>query len=144
MVPAALLVTGAAPASWQQRTLASARPFINRANTEWTHAIVTGEADVMSAPYDDKGMFIGPDGSVTRGRDAVRRMYATRRHGVRVLHASIRGDGLAAHDPNNVYEWGTAWMTIRDSHGAKTRSGKYLTVWHREGKEWKITHNIAF
>jgi hypothetical protein len=26
----------------------------------------------------------------------------------------------------------------------RERSGRYLTVWHRDGGKWLISHNIAF
>src|SRR6478735_1360541 len=99
------LLIAAAPA-WQREALASAAPFIDKANQEWMHAIVVGDAEVMAAPYDPDGIFIGPDGSEIRGRGAVRAMYARPRAG-KVLKASIRSDGRAAGDPDNVYEWGT-------------------------------------
>ena len=140
---ASLLVTAAAP-SWQARALASAAPFIDKANAEWTRAIVTGDADVLSGPYAEHGIFIGPDGSVSIGKTAVRAMYASRPATVKVLKASIRSDGRAAHDPDDVYEWGTASMTVQRGETVKQASGRYLTVWHHEGGTWLITRNIAF
>jgi ketosteroid isomerase-like protein len=140
---AALLLVGAAP-GWQAKTLASAAPFIDKANDEWTRAIVTGNADLLTAPYDEKGIFIGPDGSVSIGKAAVRAMYASRPAAAKVLKASIRSDGRAAHDPDDVYEWGTASMTVKRGETVKQASGRYLTVWHREGGSWLITRNIAF
>ena len=140
---AALLLVAAAPA-WQAKTLASAAPFIDKANDEWTRAIVTGNSDVLSAPYADRGIFVGPDGSVSIGKAAVRAMYASRPAAVKVLRASIKSDGRAAHDPDDVYEWGTASMTVKRGDAVKQASGRYLTVWHREGGNWLITRNIAF
>jgi ketosteroid isomerase-like protein len=140
---AALLLIAAAP-SWQATTLASAAPFIDKANDEWTRAIVSGNADVLSAPYAEHGIFIGPDGSVSIGKAAVRAMYASRPAAVKVLKASIRSDGRAAPDPDDVYEWGTAAMTVKRGDMLKQASGRYLTVWHREGGNWLITRNIAF
>ena len=92
------LVAAAPSPSWQQRTLASAAPFIDRANDDWTRAIVSGDADVLSAPYAADGMFIGPDGSVIRSKQAVHKMYASRRGAVTVLKASLHSDGRAT-DP---------------------------------------------
>ena len=89
---AALLLVAAAPA-WQAKTLASAAPFIDKANDEWTRAIVTGNSDVLSAPYADRGIFVGPDGSVSIGKAAVRAMYASRPAAVKVLRASIKSMG---------------------------------------------------
>jgi ketosteroid isomerase-like protein len=133
----------AAPA-WQQQTLTAAAPFIDKANDDWTRAIVTRDTDVLAAPYDTTGVFIGPDGSVSVGKAAVRSMYANRPASVRVLKASIRSDGRVAHDRDDVYEWGTAVMTVQRGAQVKKVSGRYLTVWHRSGKRWVITRNIAF
>jgi ketosteroid isomerase-like protein len=146
LVAAAPLLLAAAPATrdWKSQALKSAAPDIDRANDEWTRAILTGDADVLSAPYASNGIFIGPDGTAVHGKSAVRAMYARRPAGVKVVKASISSDGRAAHDPNDVYEWGTARMTIRRGKVVRTSSGRYLTVWHRQGKHWVITRNIAF
>ena len=143
LLAAAPLIIAAAP-SWKSRALASAAPFIDKANDEWTRAIVTGDADVMSAPYEPNGIFVGPDGSEVRGRDAVRAMYAKPRAGVKVLKASIHSDGRVAADADDVYEWGSASMTVERDGKSREASGRYLTVWHRDGSEWRISHNIAF
>ena len=143
LLAAAPLMIAAAP-SWQHRALTSAAPFIDKANDEWTRAIVSGDADVMSAPYEANGIFVGPDGSEIRGKDAVRAMYAKPRGAVKVLKASIHSDGRAAGDPDDVYEWGTASITVQSGEKVHERSGRYLTVWHRDGGKWLISHNIAF
>lgn len=137
------LLIAAAP-TWKDRTLAAAAPFIDKANDEWTRAIVTGDADVLSAPYDSNGIFIAPDGSVVSGKNAVRSMYAKRRDDLKVLKASIHSEGRAAVDADDVYEWGTASMSVERGGTVRQASGRYLTVWHREGKSWRITRNIAF
>lgn len=144
MLIAAVPMLAAAAPSWQQQALSSAAPFIDKANDEWSRAIVTGDSDVLSAPYDEHGIFVGPEGSVSIGKAAVRSIYASRPATVKVVKASIKSDGRAAHDPDDVYEWGTARMTVKSGEKVKDASGRYLTVWHREGKRWLITRNIAF
>jgi ketosteroid isomerase-like protein len=129
---------------WHRAALAAAAPYIDRANDDWTRAIVKGDAEVLSVPYDENGVFIRPDGIAVRGKAAVREMYAKRPAGVSVLKASIKSNGRVAHDSNDVYEWGTASTTIRRGHTVRQTSGRYLTVWHREGARWLITRNIAF
>ena len=142
---ASVMVAASGPSTnWKQRALASAAPFIDQANHDWARAIRTGNTGVMSAPYAKNGIFIGTDGTVFRGRDAVRTMYTRRPAGVKVLKASIESDGRVAADPDDVYEWGTAKLTIRQGKKVRGTSGRYLTVWHREGKRWLITRNIAF
>jgi len=140
---AAPLIVGAAP-SWQQQAVASAAPFIDKANTEWTRAIVTGNADVLSAPYAKNAVFVGPDGTEIRSKAGVRTMYSRRPKSAKVLHAAIHSDGRVAADPDDVYEWGSAQMTVLRSGKQRLVVGRYLTVWHHTGKQWLISHNIAF
>jgi hypothetical protein len=61
-----------------------------------------------------------------------------------VLRASIHSDGRTAADPDDVYEWGSAQMTLQRSGKTRYVVGRYLTVWHRSGAKWLISHNIAF
>ena len=139
------LAASSPPNDWKQQVLRSAAPFIDRANDEWSRAVVTGDARTMAAPYDEKGVFIGPDGSETRGRAAVEAMYSKPRPGgLKILKAKIRSEGRAAATRDEVYEWGSADLTVQRDGKVKQASGRYLTVWHREGQSWRITHNIAF
>jgi ketosteroid isomerase-like protein len=143
LAAAAPLLLAAAP-SWQQRTIASAAPFIDKANSEWERAIITGNADVLSAPYAKNGVFIGPDGTAVHGKSGVRTMYSRRPRGTKVLSASIHSDGRTAADPDDVYEWGSAQMRLQSKGKTRYVVGRYLTVWHRNGRQWLISHNIAF
>jgi ketosteroid isomerase-like protein len=143
LAAAAPFLLAAAP-PWQQRTMASAAPFIDKANSEWERAILTGNADVLSAPYAKDGLFIGPDGTAVHGKSGVRTMYARRPKIVKVLSATIHSDGRAAADPDDVYEWGSAQMKLQSKGKTRFVVGRYLTVWHRSGKQWLISHNIAF
>jgi ketosteroid isomerase-like protein len=143
LLAAAPLLLAAAP-SWQSKALASAAPYIDKANSEWERAIVTGDSAALSAPYAKSGIFVAPDGTAIHGRSGVRTMYARRPAGVKVLRASIHSDGRAAADPDDVYEWGSAQMTVQRNGKSRTVVGRYLTVWHRSGKQWLISHNIAF
>ena len=141
---AAMPLLVAAIPSWQQRALAEAAPFIDKANNEWTKAIVSGNADVLSAPYAKDGIFIGPDGTAIHSKAGVRTMYSRRPKSTKVLRATIHSDGRAASDPDDVIEWGSAQMTIQRTGKTRMVVGRYLTVWHRSGKQWLISHNIVF
>jgi len=144
LIVAALPLLVAAAPSWQQKTIASAAPFIDKANSEWESAMVRGKADVMSAPYSKNAVFITPDGTAIHGRSGVKTMYSRRPAGVKVLRATIKTDGRVAPDPDDVYEWGSAQMTLKVKGKSRYVVGRYLTVWHRTGKQWLITRNIAF
>ena len=142
LLTAPLLV--AATPSWQQRAVASAAPFIDQANNEWERAIVSGDTKVLSAPYAKDSVFIAPDGTAIHGRSGVRTMYGRRPASTKVLHATIRSVARVAVDPDDVYEWGSAQMRVERKGKASLAVGRYFTVWHRSGKQWLITRNIAF
>lgn len=137
------VIVAAAP-SWQQQALKSAAPFIDRANSDWSRAIVKGDASILSAPYSANAVFIAPDGTAIRSKAGVRTMYSRRPAKVKVLRATISSDGRTAADPSDVYEWGRARMTLSRNGRLRTVVGRYLTVWHRSGSRWLITRNIAF
>lgn len=143
LAAAAPLLLAAAP-TWQQQALSSAAPFIDRANDDWTRAIVTGDSKVLSAPYAKTAVFISPDGTAIHGKAGVDTMYSRRPTGVKVLHATIKSDGRVAADPDDVYEWGSAQMTVLRKGKQRMVVGRYLTVWHRSAGQWLITRNIAF
>jgi ketosteroid isomerase-like protein len=143
VLAAAPLLAAAAP-SWQQKAVASAAPFIDRANSDWERAIVSGDPKVLSEPYSKNAVFIMPDGTAIHGRTGVRTMYARRPAGTKVVSAKIHSDGRIAVDPYDVYEWGSAQMRTQRKGNANYVVGRYLTVWHRSGNQWLITRNIAF
>jgi ketosteroid isomerase-like protein len=143
VLAAAPLLVAAAP-SWQQQALSSAKPFIDKANDDWMRAIVSGDSKVLSAPYAKSSVFIAPDGTAIHGRSGVQTMYSRRPSATRVLRATIRSDGRVAVDPDDVYEWGSAQMTVQRKGKQRYVVGRYFTVWHRSGKQWLITRNLAF
>jgi|1186.fasta_scaffold678622_2 uncharacterized protein (TIGR02246 family) len=124
----------------------AASPFIAKANKEWATAIQTGDADALSRPYHEDGVFVGPDGNAVRGRAAIRAMYAGRAASkTRIVAATIQSDGRVAAGPDEVYEWGFGWLSIQSADGTQAkRGGRYLTVWHRQPDgTWVITRNLA-
>lgn len=132
--------------------LASARPDIEAANAAWLPGLRAHDAAAIAAAYADSGLFIAGDGTVTRGRAAVERMYAARFPRLREIRdGAVVQDGLAVAGPTRVYEWGHAWIELAPAAGAApgaapARSGgAYLTVWEREADgRWRIVRNLAF
>jgi uncharacterized protein (TIGR02246 family) len=124
----------------------TASSFIAKANKEWEAAIQTGDADALSRPYHEDGIFVVPDGNAVRGRAAIRAMYAERAASkARIVAATIQSEGRVAAGPDEVYEWGSGWMLIQAADGTRARrGGRYLTVWHRQPDgTWAITRNLA-
>jgi uncharacterized protein (TIGR02246 family) len=129
--------------------LASARPEIDAANAAWVPGLRARDAAAIVAAYADSGLFVGPDGAVTRGRSAVAQMYAARFPRLReILDGGVVQEGLVVVSPTRIYEWGRAWLTMAAAApgAAPVRNGgTYLTVWQREADgHWRIVRNLAF
>ncbi len=89
--------------------LASARPEINAANAEWLTGMKRRDADAIAAAYSDSGLFVAVDGTVTRGRAAVTRMYAARLSRLGPIRdGAVVQDGLTVLGPTRIAEWDTA------------------------------------
>lgn len=129
--------------------LASARADIEAANEAWLPGLRNRDAGSITAAYEDEGLFIAPDGAVTRGRAAITNMYAARFPSMReILGGDVVQEGMAVGAPDLIYEWGHAWVEMApEKEGGATakRGGKYLTAWHRGADgHWRITRNLAF
>ena len=86
---------------------------------------------------------------MTRGRDAVARMYAARFPRLRSIQGGgVVQDGMTVLGPTRIAEWGHAWLDLEPERagGPSVRSGgTYLTVWeHQADGHWRITRNLAF
>jgi uncharacterized protein (TIGR02246 family) len=129
--------------------LASARPEIDAANAAWLPGLRQHDAGAIAAAYADSGFFISRDGTVTRGREAIARMYAARFPRLRPIRdGGVVQDGLTVLGPTRIAEWGHAWVDLEPERaaGPPVRSGgTYLTVWDREADgHWRIVRNLAF
>jgi uncharacterized protein (TIGR02246 family) len=129
--------------------LASARPEIEAANAAWLPGLKQHDAKSIAAPYADSGLFIAGNGAVTRGRDAVARMYEARFPKLRPIRAGgIAQDGLAVLAPTRILEWGRGWLEMEPERAGAPpvkSGGSYVTVWERQPDgHWQIVRNMAF
>src|SRR6185503_16339969 len=116
--------------------LASARPEIDAANAAWLSGMQRHDAGAIAAAYADSGLFIAGDGTVTRGRAAVARMYAARFPRLRMIRTgAVVQDGLTVLGPTRIAEWGHGWLELapeRDGGPPGRSEGTYVTIWQRE------------
>ena len=129
--------------------LASARPEIDAANSDWLPGLRAHDAKAIAAAYADSGMFIAGDGTVTRGRAAVARMYAARfTRMTAVRDGAVVQQGMTVLGPTRILEWGHGWLELAPAHSGERpmrSDGTYVTLWERQGdSHWRIVRNLAF
>ncbi|MEO7966466.1 MAG: DUF4440 domain-containing protein [Gemmatimonadaceae bacterium] len=128
--------------------IASAHAEIDAANAAWLPGMKKRDAAAIVAAYADSGIFVGPNGSVVRGRAAVEQMYEGRFGRLRtIFNGGIVQEGRTAVAPDLIYEWGHGWLEMvgEKPDAAPVRSGgRYLTVWKREADgHWRIVRNLS-
>jgi uncharacterized protein (TIGR02246 family) len=138
--------------------VADAMPYIQRANSEWSRAMKTGDADAIAEPYAIDAVFVTAGGESVRGRTAIRDLYRMRLRGkAPVVSAAIERRGTNAGDRDLVFEWGIGTVTTSSVIAANElstlgaagasldkRSGLYFTLWKRqEGGRWEIIRNVV-
>lgn len=130
----------AAPASGDTRLDRA----IEKANSEWAAAMKTGDAAACAAPYHDDGIFVGFDGTCTKGRSEIEKMYRLR-FASRGLAASTKIDSKElVVDGDLAYESGYAEIGWPKEGKVSVSGGRFLTVWQRQADgEWKILRNIV-
>jgi uncharacterized protein (TIGR02246 family) len=117
---------------------------IEKANTEFETAMTKSDIATIAAPYTADAVFVGPDGTATRGRVAIEALYRDRfaKSGP-ALEARIESQQLMLDD-DVAYERGRGSITRLSSGQPRTDRARFLTVWQRQQDGgWKISRNIV-
>lgn len=140
----AALALGAAPCTLAPTTLPDTplRRALERANAAELAAVQAGDATRAASHYTADALLLPPDGSVVRGRDAIRAFWAagagTEITQVVTVTESAGGDG------------GTAWLAGRYCLASRPRGsavdpkaayGTFLLVFRREGDAWRVVQD---
>lgn len=137
----------AAPNDSAAKTLAEAKPTIDKANAEWLPAMRAKDPAALAAAYAEDGAFILADGREISGRAAIIDFYRQQVANLgEVLEGGIHQDGMTLALDGLIYEWGHGGATIADKAGKRSTSGgPYLTVWKRQADgRWMILRNLVF
>ena len=110
---------------------------IDSGNRAYVNALEAGDAHAFSELFADDAVSLPPFGPMIRGRTAIEASMSAAFTRVRFndgsMHTSetrIMGD--------TVVELGTYHLMVQVDASPTILSGRYLTVWRRDGKSWKI------
>ena len=117
---------------------------IVKANSEFEVAIKSGDAATIAAPYMDESVFIGFDGSCTKGRGEIQKLYKTRFERIGLASsAKIISNNLGV-DGDLAYESGYGEISYIKEGKTSTNRGRFLTIWQRQADgDWKIFRNVV-
>jgi len=120
----------------RSRTVGADR-IIRRMGDEWARHWNAGKLDGAVAAYAEDAVYLPPHHEAVHGRDAIREYLKTPfRHGVSDLAFEVSHIKQRA---SVAWDVGTYRMTIPQNDGTRKEDrGKYLTVWKRIGRNWRI------
>ena len=116
---------------------------IEKANSEWAEAMKTGDSVTIAAPYADDAVFVGFDGTCTRGRSEIEKLYRARfERGGFAASTKIETRQVTV-DGDLAYESGYGEIGRNVDGKTKIDGGRFLTVWQNRSGDWKIIHNLV-
>jgi uncharacterized protein (TIGR02246 family) len=140
LITSLLILTAASSRSGDQKLELA----IEKANSEFEVAIKSGDTATIAAPYMEDGVFIGFDGTCTKGRTEIEKMYRARFDRVGFASAAKIDSKNLVVDGDLAYESGYGEISYVKEGKTSTSGGRFLTVWQRQADgEWKILRNVV-
>ena len=117
----------------------SAREAILKANKQFEEAHLKGDAKAIADQYTEDGQLLWEDRPVMTGRKAIEEEWRKDMGGpgrkATITNLEIEEHGDWAFETSN--------FLVTDSTGRTVYDGKYICIWKRIGKEWKIYRDIG-
>jgi len=115
----------------------SVREAVEYGNRAFIAAFLRGDARAVAELYTEDAQVIAPDAPIASGRSAIAAAWqATINTGVKDLTlqtAQVESSGDLA------CETGIVRLVAKDG---KVTEGRYVVVWKREGREWKLHRDV--
>ena len=126
--------------AYGQNTSANARKAIEANAKAFTAAFNKGDAAAVAAMYATDAKLLQPNGPVVEGRANIQTFWAGG------ISAGLKMVSLTPVDVtvagNLAIETGKYATTVPSGGATVTDEGKYVVVWRREGRGWKIIRDI--
>jgi ketosteroid isomerase-like protein len=111
---------------------------IKAANKSLGAALAAGDAAGMAGKYTKTGVLMPPNAPACKGARAIAGFWKGA-IGMGVKAVNLRSISVEQHG-TTANEYGA--YTLKDGKGATLDAGKYVVVWKREGKDWKLHWDI--
>ena len=131
-VAIAFLVVLAAPAAAQQAEIVAA-------NGKWMTYFNKGDFDGVASLYTADATALPPNSPMVKGRAAIGAMW--KGMGEQITNPKVTTLDVKRLGPAAAREIGTFSLTTKGSP-PKEVTGKYVVIWQRVGKDWKLATDI--
>jgi len=111
-------------------------PVLDKVESDFVAAYNAHDAAKVASFYADDAALMGPNAPMVKGRSSIEKYYQEQ-FGRGAVHLRIKPlESLVRGD--RAFEAGTATATL----GPFSDEGKYLLIYKRVGREWKIAYDI--
>jgi uncharacterized protein (TIGR02246 family) len=117
---------------------------VRKANADFEIAMTKGDTASIAAPYTSDAVFVGPDGTATKGRAQIEQLYRDRfaKSGPAVESRIESEEIMLGGDL--AYERGSGVFTHRENAKPVIGRARFLTIWQRQPDgDWKILRNVV-
>lgn len=135
------LIAAFASLAYGQEQSASARKAIEANAKNFVAAFNRGDAAGVAEIYAVDAKLLPPNGPIVEGRQAIQTFWAN------AISAGLKIPSITPVDVvasgNLAVDRGTYASTVPAAGGGTTaEAGKYVVVWKRQGRSWKIAYDI--
>ena len=111
---------------------------LKAAGAKWWDLYNKGDADGVANLYADDGIILAAGYPAAVGRDAIRAFLVKDIADSKAAGLIDNGGDLNGSGISGDMAWLSGAFSLVDGSGKKVQSGKYTTVYRRDGTEWKI------
>lgn len=108
----------------------------------WLQLVKAKDAAGIAALYAEDGAVMPPNAPIGKGRTAIQQTWAsmmrTPGFGLTIAPEQI----IVSSAGNMALDRGTYSLTIAPDGTTQTDTGKYVVVWRKIGREWKVAADI--
>ena len=119
--------------------LAQNKATIEKLNDVWTAAFNKGDAAAVAALYTEDAYILPPGSAMVKGRAAIEAFW--RQAAQQMTDAKLTTLDVLPLGRSAAREIGTVTLKTK-SHPPQEVVGKYVVVWRKIGRDWKLATDI--
>ena len=119
--------------------LAQNKATIEKLNDAWTAAFNKGDAAAVAALYTEDAYVLPPGSAIVKGRSAIEAFW--RQAAQQMTDAKLTTVDVAPLGRSAAREIGAVTLKTK-SQPPQEVVGKYVVVWRKIGREWKLATDI--